>query len=331
MSRQASGRASVSVIIPAYNAERFLGPTLDSVLAQEIAGMEVIVVDDGSSDGTSRVAAAAGPSVTVIAGPRRGVSSARNEGVSASAGAYIAFIDHDDLWEPGKLRRQAEMLDTDPRVALVFTQARVVGNTGNSGRTGERGRTGGGGADPDGTIFPMLPDPAAFLTKAYENLVHWNYIPMSSVMVRRSCLPPLEGEGPFDPRYALSEDWDLWLRVAAACGEGSVSFIAEPLTRYRIVAGRATERMADLRLEDLMIFEQQVRDHAWLATSDPERYRSTLYRLNEEAGYWLWKEGRGAEARRVLKQAWKIRRSSVKPLVYFAASMMGGRVRAASS
>jgi glycosyltransferase involved in cell wall biosynthesis len=319
VSRQQAGRAGVSVIIPAYNAARFIRPTLDSVLAQDVPGMEVIVVDDGSSDGTAGVAAAAGSLVSVITGPRRGVSSARNEGVRASGGAYIAFIDHDDLWEPGKLRRQAEVLDADPRVGLVFTQARVV-----RGEPGEDG-------DPAGEIFPVLPDPVSFLAKAHENLVHWNYIPMSSVMVRRSRLPPLAGTGPFDPRYTLSEDWDLWLKVAAACGDGGVAFIAEPLTRYRIVAGRATERMADLRLEDIAIFEEQLRDHAWLSSSDPERCRSTLYRLNEEAGYWLWKEGRGVEARRVLRQAWRLRRSSFKPLVYFAASMLGGRMRAASS
>ena len=149
--------------------------------------------------------------------------------VSLARADYIAFLDHDDLFEPDKLARQAAQLDSRPELGLVFTQARTVG----------------GGTEE---IFPQIADPDPFLASAYENLVHWNYIPMSSVMARRPALRATtgaRGEGPFDPRFALAEDWDLWLRLAA---DHAVGFIPEPLVRYVIRQGRATERMADLRL-----------------------------------------------------------------------------------
>ena len=288
----------VSVIVPAYNAERFIAATIESALAQDFDPLEVVVVDDGSSDRTRDVVQSLGASrVRLLSGPNRGVSAARNEGVRASAGEYVAFLDHDDLWEPSKIRRQVEVFESDRRAALVFTQARTV-------TAGSRG--------DDGELVPVIDDPRGFFGKAYENLVHWNYIPLSAVMVRRSVLRGLEG--PFDTRYTLSEDWDLWLRIAAGLSDGGVAFIAEPLTRYVIQPGRATSRMADLRLEDLAIFETQIRANPWLVVSDPARVRETRYRLHKEAAWWLLAEGRAREARRCLRAALGVR--PVSPVLW---------------
>ena len=300
-----SGRGPrVSVVIPAYNAEPFIERTLDSVLAQGVADLEVIVVDDGSEDRTRELVAARGAPVTLVQGPRRGVSLARNAGVHLARGEYVAFLDHDDLWEPGKLSRQVAVLGADPQAALVFTQATLV-----QGARATR-------------VFPVIPDPPAFLARAYENLVHENYIPMSSVMVRRAALSGLDGSGPFDPRLHLAEDWELWLRIAE---RHRLAFIPEPLTRYLIVPGRATERIAELRLEDLSVFRQQLRANPWLATADAARCRATHHRLLEEAGYWLLREGRRREARRALRAAWRLKPRSLKPLAFMAASWLGWR------
>jgi len=292
----------VSVIVPAHDAERFIRRTLDSVMAQTHPDIETIVVDDGSTDSTARIVGGFGDRVRLVTGPCRGVCIARNEGFRLSTGESIAFLDHDDVWEPDKLRRQVEILRGDPGAGLVFTQARVEGQ--------------GDAAE----IFPQIENPADLLADAHLNLLHWNFIPMSAVLVRRSVLESLEG--PFDPRYRLSEDWDLWLRIVSRLPRGGIRFIAEPLTRYVIVEGRATERMADLRLEDIEIFRKQLDEHPGLVSRDPRRCRSTLYRLHEEAGYWLMKEGRGPEARRMLKAAWRLRPSSLKPLKYLVASVL---------
>ena len=239
----------VSVVIPAYNAAAFIERTLESVLAQDFPDLEVIVVDDGSADGTHDIVSAMGAPVVTVRGPGRDVSLARNAGVRLAKGEYIAFMDHDDLWEQGKIRRQVEALDAEPGAGLVFTQARLM----------EGGRL--------TRVFPSIPHAPSSLENAYENLVHENYIPMSSVMVRRASLPGLDGSGPFDPGLHLAEDWDLWLRIAE---RHKIVFIPEPLTRYVIVPGRATERIADLRLEDLAVFQKQIRANPWLASSDAE-------------------------------------------------------------
>ena len=303
----------VSVVIPAHNAERFIRSTLESVLAQTYSDLEVLVVDDGSSDATAQIVGGFGPPVTLVPGSRLGVSAARNRGIAGARGEYVALLDHDDRWHPDKIRRQVEVLESDPIAGLVFTQAEVE----EAGTITE--------------VFPILPDPGSFLARAYENLAHWNYIPMSSVMLRRSILGALKG--PFDTSFSLSEDWDLWLRVAASLPPGGVRFLAEPLTRYVIVSGRATERMADLRLEDLAIFQRQLAERPSLAIEDPRRARATLHRIHLEAGYWLLKEGRRAEARRQLAAAWRQRPSSLKPLAYLAASLIpaatGARARCA--
>ena len=301
---QSAPPIKVSVVIPAYNAEKFIERTIDSVLSQDFAGLEVIVVDDGSSDATCEIVSAIGSPVELVQGMRRGVSLARNVGVRHSTREYIAFMDHDDLWEPDKIRRQVEALEAAPDAGLAFTQARLV-------EGGELTR-----------VFPTIPDDPSFLAKAYDNLVHENFIPMSSVMVRRACLPAVDGdgEGPFDPQLTLSEDWDLWLRIAR---EHPIVFIREPLTRYVIVPGRATERIADMRLEDVAIFSKQLHAEPRLLAADGERCRATRYRLNEEAGYWLLREGRRREARRALFRAWRVKPSSIKPLGFIAASWLG--------
>lgn len=102
--------ADVSVIIPAYDAERYLAEAVDSVLAQSVGPREVFVVDDGSSDGTATVASTFA-AVTVLSAPHLGLGATLNRGIAAAAGGSIAFLDADDLWTPGKLAAQIEALE----------------------------------------------------------------------------------------------------------------------------------------------------------------------------------------------------------------------------
>ena len=113
-------RASVSVVIPIYNSGRYLREAIDSVLAQTCSPLEVLVVDDGSSDEGPQLAARYGPPVRVIAIPHRGHPAARNAGVAASAGDFLAFLDADDLWTADKLRLQIEAFAANPSLDLVF-------------------------------------------------------------------------------------------------------------------------------------------------------------------------------------------------------------------
>jgi glycosyltransferase involved in cell wall biosynthesis len=114
----------VSVIIPAHNSGVHLKPTLESVLAQEHRPLEVVVVDDGSTDGTADVAESFGPPVVVVRQACGGHPAARNAGIRASSGEFLAFVDHDDLWSPGRLSAQLACFDEDPSLDLVFGHIR---------------------------------------------------------------------------------------------------------------------------------------------------------------------------------------------------------------
>jgi glycosyltransferase involved in cell wall biosynthesis len=110
----------ISVVIPVYNGERFIGEALDSVFAQDYQPVEVIVVDDGSTDGTAS-AALVYPAVHYFYQPNNGVASARNSGIALAKGEYLAFLDADDIWLPGKLKAQMEAMDI---ADMAFTHVR---------------------------------------------------------------------------------------------------------------------------------------------------------------------------------------------------------------
>lgn len=110
----------VSVVIPAFDAEDYLGEAIESVLHQTRPPLEVIVIDDGSSDRTSDIARGFGDPVTCICQPRSGASAATNRGVEASHGEQLAFLDADDLWTPDKLALQAQALERTPTLDMVF-------------------------------------------------------------------------------------------------------------------------------------------------------------------------------------------------------------------
>ena len=112
----------ISCIVPVFNGERFLAEALDSILDQTYGPLDVIVVDDGSTDATAEIAAGYAPRITCLRQDNRGAATAKNLGVSASRGALIAFLDADDLWLPEKLERQAAWLRERPGFCLCLTR-----------------------------------------------------------------------------------------------------------------------------------------------------------------------------------------------------------------
>jgi glycosyltransferase involved in cell wall biosynthesis len=173
----------VSVIIPAYNAGRYVAHAIASCLAQTVPPLEIIVVDDGSSDDTAEVVERFGPPVRVIRKPNGGPASARNRGVAEAKGEWIALLDADDWWLPTKLERQ-----------MAFITPAEIG------------------------LIQCLPDhredrPPPFLS--FDSLWDRNWIAVSSVMMRRATFAAIGG---FDEAEKLIsvEDYNLWLRIAAS-------------------------------------------------------------------------------------------------------------------
>jgi len=124
MTRLRTDRASVSVVIPVYNGVRHLGDALASVLAQTRPAQEVIVVDDGSTDGSAVLLRDRFPTVRCLRQDNAGAGAARNRGVAAATGDFLAFLDADDLWEPDKLQRQLAAFAADPGLEMVLCRVR---------------------------------------------------------------------------------------------------------------------------------------------------------------------------------------------------------------
>jgi len=110
----------VSVVIPAHNSRRYIAPALDSILVQKHRPLEILVVDDGSTDSTAQMVRAYAPEVRLIEQDQRGHPAARNAGIRAATGEFLAFLDHDDLWSPDKLERQIASFERNPALDLVF-------------------------------------------------------------------------------------------------------------------------------------------------------------------------------------------------------------------
>ncbi len=213
----------VSVVIPSYNCASFLGDAVNSALAQTHRDVEVLVIDDGSTDGTEAVLASFGDRVRLFRQDRAGPSAARNRGVLHARGRYVAFLDADDLWLPHKLARQVEHMTRHPDVALVYADYTR-------------------GADPAVPSEPRLRHYRHRATgDVFHNLLRENFIHTSSVLVRREALAQA---GLFDPSLRGSEDLDLWLRVARW---GRVGCVEEPLLWVRQHKGNTTRGVEFLR------------------------------------------------------------------------------------
>lgn len=219
--RQCSRRLmSVSVVIPCFNAARTLAETLASVAAQSRPAAEVLVVDDGSTDGSAELAREAGARV-IATGGNQGPSAARNLGVQAAACDLVAFVDADDLWTGEHLEVVAGLLDRYPEAVLAFSRI-------------EKFIDGGG---PDGghrTWWVSPPVGAEQPSDLMPTMLETNPVPQSTVVARRQALLEVGG---YDESMRYSEDYDLWSRLSARD-----RFVpSHRITcRYRIHAAQAT-------------------------------------------------------------------------------------------
>lgn len=196
----------VSVVIPAYNCALYLRETLESMLAQEgVPDMEVIVVNDGSTDCTPDIARRMGGVVRVIDQANAGVSSARNCGLRAARGDFIALVDHDDYWFPRKLAGQLEAFAAHPDVDVVFSDFRRWHANASNG-TFLAPAAFAQAALPQGT------DPR-YSGWIYHQLLLDSWVLTSTALARAKVFRTTGG---FDEALPFSEDWDFWLRVSRA-------------------------------------------------------------------------------------------------------------------
>jgi glycosyltransferase involved in cell wall biosynthesis len=231
-------RPLVSVIIPAFNSERFLGEALASVSAQTYAPLETIVVDDGSSDGTAAVARAH-PEVSLIEQENSGPSAARNRGFHASRGEFVAFHDADDLMTPDKLAVQVGHMLEHPGVGCVLAEQELIVEEGAELPFWVEG-------SKIETVMPPRPPELED-----EPMVH----PMSMVARRET----FERVGNFDESMRAAEDFDWMLRAAEQ--EIEIARLSEVLLRRRVHPGSLTQNAAASRAGLFRAFKARIERH----------------------------------------------------------------------
>jgi glycosyltransferase involved in cell wall biosynthesis len=183
----------ISIIIPAYNAAKTLGKTIQSVLAQTYAEFELLVIDDGSQDDTLAIAQSiTDPRIKVFSYPHQGHAASRNRGLDLAQGCYIAFLDADDLWTPDKLAAQYQALQQTPEAAVAYSWTNFIDEDDQFLRRGSY-------TNANGNVYTKL-----LLINFIEN--------GSNPLIRQEALLQV---GKFDESLVTSPDWDMWLRLAA--------------------------------------------------------------------------------------------------------------------
>ncbi|MGQ0645251.1 MAG: glycosyltransferase family 2 protein [Elusimicrobiota bacterium] len=258
----------VSVVVACHNYAGYVGQALRSALSQTFQDLEVVVVNDGSTDGFDGAFRpfASEPRVRRLDQARAGQANAKNNGVRASRGSLIAFLDADDAWEPSKLDKQLKLF-ADPRVGVVYCRKRDVGHDGSSvvsemgGLRPRRGRV-------------------------FRHLLLDNFVPFSSSVVRRQCL---ESADPFDESLEMSIDWDLWLRLSA---DWDFDYVDEPLVLYRRNHPGQMSKNLTTRQKCCDRIYEKVAAAAPLARADLRRART--YTLNSRGYYHRARDPRTA-------------------------------------
>ena len=292
---------AVSVVIPAYNAERTLGATVRSALAQEPPPLEIVVVDDGSTDGTRALAESFGSSVRVLPGANAGPSAARNRGAREARGAWIAFLDADDLLEAGYLAAAHEHLDAHPGVGLLCFALRVLD-----------------GDEPTPQIIHKKTPGIAYSTRG---LLQGDVGTILDPLVSRDVLLAAGG---YEEGLRANEDGHLYLRLSRVT---AMHQDPRPLLLYRRHAGNASRDI----LENA---RWSVRSLERLDATHPEfnlEFRASMRKLRGKEylrlGRELLVQGRDVPAaREALRRAVTHRPGRLRGWYYLAmACVPGGR------
>ncbi|MFA6142101.1 MAG: glycosyltransferase [Candidatus Omnitrophota bacterium] len=239
----------ISVVIPLYNGKKFIVETIDSVLAQTRKDYEIIVVDDGSTDGAyEEIWKLYGEKIRLFRQENQGIAAARNKAILEARGEFIAFLDHDDIWLPTKLEKQMRMFEANPGVGLVYSNSVILDEGGIRNRT----------------IFDIEPPKRGH---AFYDLLKADFIPVMTAITRKDIL--LDA-GLFDKKFIVAEDWDLFLKIAR---KHEIDYIDEVLVKYRVHAASHS------RKRTLMLRELNAIMDSYLADVEIKKDKSALSKI----------------------------------------------------
>jgi glycosyltransferase involved in cell wall biosynthesis len=289
---------TISVVVPAYNEERYIAEALDAVFAQTLAPLEVIVVDDGSTDSTVEVVGRYEDRVRLLQQENRGCPGAFDTGFREAKGDFIALCPADDIWEPRKLEWQRDALASNPKIDVAFGAAERFGLA-----SGPHVRP-----DREGVL-----DSIWFARAMYPE----NLIPDPSAIVRRSLYLDLGGYEPL-----VGEDYEFWMRALDA--DATFYFDPRPVVRLREHGGNLSYRALDIWETNHLIHERYAR-----LAGDPELVRRTVAHDLLMIGYCRAALGRSGEARRSFRASLRTRLSPFS-LAAATAMIVPGVARAVS-
>lgn len=300
----------VSVIVPAYNCAPFVGQAIRSVLAQDYPWKEIIAVNDGSSDSTLSALKAFGDAMVVLDRPHGGAGAARNAGLRHAKGDYIAFLDGDDVWFPGKLSLQVRYLEEHAHVGLVFTGWTVWAESAN-GRPG-------GPACPTRSVLDSSIEPSRS-GWVYHRLLLDCILNTSTVLIRRELV---RQAGEFDETLRSGQDYDYWLRLSRMA---EIHKLAAPLAVYRHHGGNLSQRPKDENYPYLIVTRALAR---WGArgpdgeTAAPGALRRRLATLAFDFAYDHYWRGDPSRARGWLVQCLGHRPLWLRAWLYLAVTLV---------
>ncbi len=242
----------VSVIIPAYNKAELTVKTVESVLQQTYKDIEIIVVDDGSTDDTKQRLLAYGDRITYVYKQNGGACSARNLGISLAKGDYIGLLDCDDLYLPNKIELSVQYLEDHPDVGFIYSAAYFI--------------------DKEGVILSTYSHPRGRKSGwIFKDLIVQNFICNSTVVVRKICFDKL---GVFDESVFSPADWDMWLRLSEKYKAG---YIEEPLTKYRVAGSYILRNLQKVEREDMQILQNTFSRNATLSPRIKQKALARFY------------------------------------------------------
>ncbi|MEH2068025.1 MAG: glycosyltransferase [Nostoc sp.] len=269
---------NVSVIIPTYQRADLVSETIESVLAQTYTDYEIIVVNDGSTDNTREVLAQFKDKITVIYQDNQGLPAARNTGIMASQGRYIAFVDDDDLWLPYKLEKQIPCFESNPNIGLVYSNMVFFKDN----------RVLSYNMWPKGSHPPgVLQDWMLFMV---------DYIPVPTVVVRRECLDEV---GLFDQTLTSCEDYDLWLRIIE---KFPVHFLNELVAFYRLSANSMSQNKERMLVNEIRVREKAFSRNPNLKKLDINLLYQVFYSQYLTLAHFYIHQYQGEKARLVLNK-----------------------------
>lgn len=286
----------ISVIIPTYNSAKYIKDTIESVLNQTYKDLEIIVVDDGSTDNTKDIVSKY--QVKYIYQENKGPAAARNRGIKEAQGEYIAFLDSDDVWMVEKLEKQMAIFENSTYAMIYCDMSHKVNEKiVHKSYLKEKGYRGPGSGD------------------IHERLLKENFIFTPTVLVKKEVL---KKTGYFDESYKICEDYKMWLTIAK---KYQIAFLDEVLVIRTRNSLNITKDEYLFITSGIRLFEELMNSNGYDNETN-KIIQDEYYKRFFELGYYYWNKGNMILARKNFFKASKCKSNSFKSLFYIITSSM---------